>query len=63
MQTILESLIFLLNHAEKFLKKHTFIDYVIHGEGEKVFLDLVESFENKNTKEVEHVCNMPNLSR
>ena len=37
---------------QKFLKKHTFIDYVIHGEGEKVFLDLVESFENNNTKEV-----------
>ena len=40
------------NNSEIFLKKHTFIDYVIHGEGEKVFLDLVESFENNNTNEV-----------
>jgi radical SAM superfamily enzyme YgiQ (UPF0313 family) len=40
------------NNSEIFLKKHTFIDYVIHGEGEKVFLDLVESFENNNTKQV-----------
>ena len=40
------------NNAEKFLRKHKFIDYVVHGEGEKVFLDLVESFENNNTKEV-----------
>ena len=40
------------NHAEKFLRNNKFIDYVVHGEGEKVFLDLVESFENNKTKEV-----------
>ncbi len=40
------------NNAEEFLRINRFIDYVVHGEGEKVFLDLVESFENNNTKEV-----------
>ena len=40
------------NNAEEFLRNYKFIDYVVHGEGEKVFLDLVESFENNNTKEV-----------
>ena len=34
----------------EFLRNNRFIDYVVHGEGEKVFLDLVESFENKNTE-------------
>ena len=40
------------NNAEKFLRINKFIDYVVHGEGEKVFLELVESFENNNTKDV-----------
>ncbi len=40
------------NHAEGFLKENPFIDAVVHGEGEKSFLDLVENYPNRNFHEV-----------
>lgn len=43
------------DNSESFLRKHKFIDYTVHGEGERVFLELVESFTNKNTKDVDGI--------
>jgi len=36
------------NHAEIFLKQHTFIDLVINGEGEIGFFELLENLENND---------------
>ena len=43
------------DNSESFLRKYKFVDYTVHGEGEKVFLDLVESFTRKNTKDIEGI--------
>lgn len=36
------------NHAESFLKEHSFIDLAVHGEGEPAFLEIIERLENRD---------------
>lgn len=43
------------NHAESFLKKHSFIDLAVHGEGEPAFLEILERLENRNWDSVPSV--------
>jgi len=40
------------DNAEEFLRKHEFIDVVCHGEGEQVFLNIIENYENNNWNDI-----------
>ena len=58
--------------AEKFLKDHSFIDVIVHQEGERTTLQLLDEFPNNNLKETPNISylddekkyyNNPNLKR
>ena len=58
--------------SEEYLRKHDFIDVLIHQEGERSILQLLESFPNNNFKEIPNISfmsadgtynNNPNLPR
>ena len=40
------------DHAEDFFKEYPFVDVVVHGEGEQVFLSLVESYPENNWEDI-----------
>ena len=41
--------------AEKFLKDHSFIDVIVHQEGERTTLQLLDEFPNNNLKETPNI--------
>lgn len=57
--------------AENFLKENNFIDLIVHQEGERTALQIVENFPNKNYDNIDNVSyiknskyfNKPNLPR
>ena len=40
------------DHAEAFLREHPFIDVCVHGEGERVFLGVLESLPDKDWSQI-----------
>jgi len=43
------------DNSKDFLESNSFVDFVVNGEGEKVFLDLVESLKFKNFDKVDGI--------
>lgn len=49
------------DRAERFLKQNPFIDICCHGEGERVFLNILERFPEKNWEEIAGISYIKHL--